>query len=147
MTLTYAGSYENETYVENQLKDIASCTSGWIGDNSDEWVVRVLNGYPSFECWAEFEVTNTGTIPIHIYQPELKIAATPEELTIRLLEAPYTLPDNTVVGACYEDDTQLHTGETAHCAMYIHVEQGALQDHTYEFAGTIEGRQYNEPRP
>lgn len=147
MTLVYGGSYENETYVENNLKDVASCTAGWVGDNSDELVVRVENGYPSFECWAEFEIMNTGTIPIHIYQPDLTINAGPDELTVELLDAPYTLPDNVVVDACYADDTQLHAGDVAYCAMYIHVEQGAMQDHTYTFTGTIEGRQYNEPRP
>lgn len=139
--------YENETYIENGLKDVAACFGSIGPDYPDRMSVDIVNGYPSFECWAVVHVTNTGNIPVHIYRPDITSAATPSEVTIAALDAPVTLPDNTVLPACYLDDAQLHTGDVAHCTVYFHVEQGALQDHTYTFEALFEGRQYNEPRP
>jgi hypothetical protein len=121
-------------------KEVAECTAtvdpNQDGSN-DELGIVLENGYPSYECWVNFAVKSTGTVPIHIYQPEFTSLPDDTEVTVELL-----------TDECYVDDTQLHENdESPTCRLYIHVEQGAAQNATYTFAATVEARQFNEPRP
>ena len=47
---------------------------------------------------------------------------------------------------CYPDPVQLHQSDVAYCMLQIHVKQDAEQGACYSFEGTIEARQFNEPR-
>jgi hypothetical protein len=117
---------------EDHGKDVGDCTAALLDPETLE--VTVSNGYPSYECWVDFQVRNPGGIPIHIYQPDFTSLPPSTEVTV----------DTT---ACYDDDLQVHTGELSPvCTIHVHVEQGGAQNATYTFAATVEARQFNEPR-
>jgi uncharacterized surface protein with fasciclin (FAS1) repeats len=116
-------------------KDVGECYAWaeWAEEeDGDVLVVEVYNGYPGYECYVEFGVKSWGTIPVHIYQPELNNPS-PEELTV-------------VIQDCYQDDTQLHKYDIAYCTLWMHVNQEAAEGAEYGFSAEIEARQYNEPR-
>jgi hypothetical protein len=117
---------------EDHGKDVGDCTAALLDPETLE--VTVSNGYPSYECWVDFQVRNPGGIPIHIYQPDFTSLPPSTEVTV----------DST---ACYDDDLQVHEGESSPvCTIHVHVEQGGAQNATYTFAATVEARQFNEPR-
>jgi hypothetical protein len=121
---------------EDHGKEVGNCEAqvGDMNSENDLLTIEVTNTYPSYECWVEFEVLSVGSIPVHIYQPDLGPLPPANEVTVSL-------------DTCYPDDYQLHQGGSANCTIYIHVEQAAQQDSRYSFAATIEARQFNEPRP
>jgi hypothetical protein len=121
-------------------KEVGDCDATIDPDqdgSNDKLGVTLTNGYPSYECWVDFTVQSTGSIPIHIYQPEFTSLPPANEVTVQLLTA-----------ECYPDDHQLHENDISPtCRLYIHVEQDAAQSATYTFDAEIEARQFNEPRP
>jgi hypothetical protein len=130
-------SFHDNIQENDHGKDVGTCSASLSDQNQDgedELHISVTNGYPSYECWVEFDVHSVGSVPIHIYQPEIVDAPPVEEVTVG-------------IDGCYGDDHQLHFGEEAFCTIYIHVEQGAIQNHTYTFSAEVETRQFNEPRP
>jgi hypothetical protein len=113
-------------------KDVADCGAELLDDNM---ALRVFieNGYPSYECYVTINVDNTGSIPVHIYQPVWNTLPEFDAITFDVVE-------------CYDDDFQLHgEDEPALCTLYFHVEQNAEQLASYEFDGFIAARQFNEP--
>lgn len=133
-----------DTEVE---KDVGTCLAELLmidgATQPNKIRVTVTNAYPSYECWVNFDVHSKGTIPVLVYRPIFDIRPPEKEVTFNMVE-------------CYADPTQLHKSEVAYCTLYIHVEQDALQNAgrgelgdppAYAFEGTIEARQFNEPRP
>ena len=53
---------------EGHGKEVGECTVTL--PDPETLQITVGNGYPSYECWVDFQVSNPGGIPIHIYQPE-----------------------------------------------------------------------------
>lgn len=130
-------SFHGNILENDHGKDVGDCTASLSDQNQDgedELHISVTDGYPSYECWVEFDVHSVGSVPIHIYQPDIVGAPPPDHVTVG-------------IDGCYENDTQLHEGDEALCTIYIHVEQGAIQNHTYTFSAEVETRQFNEPRP
>lgn len=125
------GGLNDDMEVEN--KDIAECTATQVDPYTLS--VTITNGYPSFNCFVKYGVTNTGSIPIHIYHPDyfgIDYAA---------------LHVNGWPPQCYTDLTQLHPQETAYCNLHIHVEQPAKQGSEYTFQVKVFARQWNENVP
>ena len=119
-------------------KEVGECTANFFTEatgavDTGHIVVDILNGYPSYECWVTIDVHNLGSVPVHIYRPIWVLTPPPEAVTFDVVE-------------CYGDDTQLHDDEMAFCTLYFHVEQEAAQGAVYAFQGSIEARQFNEPR-
>jgi hypothetical protein len=129
---------------EYEGKDVAECTMEVAGD---KLTITITKGYPSFHCWAEFDVHNTGTIPIKLHLPEFKDV--PPWLTLNL-------DDSSIPYGCYHDTyfnpvgvhPQLHPSDRVFCVIFMHIEQSAPQDATATFTGSIFAHQWNEePTP
>ena len=127
-------------------KDVGDCKAELLtlppAEQPNKIRVTVTNAYPSYECWVTFDVHQKGSIPVLVYQP-IFTQVPPKEVTFRMMD-------------CYADETQMDDpSERIWCTLYIHVEQDALQNAgrgegyppVYKFEGTIEARQFNEPRP
>ncbi len=107
--------------------------------------ITVTNGYPSYWVFNTFVVKNLGTTPVRI------LAWQPVDPTGELTwdEATKTLKDKAgcsvfkfrVVNLVGD---QLHSGEENKAEIDFHVEQCALQKHTYTFNIVITGLQWNE---
>jgi hypothetical protein len=129
---------------EYEGKNVADCS---MVVNGSELTITITEGYPSFHCWAEFDVDNTGTIPIYLHQPVF--TGVPAWLTLNLT-------DSSIPYGCYHDPyfrpvgthPQLHAGDSVYCVIYMHVEQSAPMDATATFTGSILAHQWNEePTP
>jgi hypothetical protein len=122
-------------------KDVAECTA-WL-DELDPQIMYVLveNGYPSFNCFVQYNVENTGTIPLNIHSP------------VYINPNPAAIHFNGWPPLCYVDDTQLDPGDdlapgdVAYCNLHIHVQQPASENSTYEVSIEIFGHQWNEDAP
>jgi len=128
-----------ERFWDNEIeKDVGTCFAELrMIDGATQYNklhVEVTNGYPSYECWVIFDVHSKGTIPVLVYQPDFTTLPPEPEVNVNLVD-------------CYADPVQLHQSNVAYCTLVIHVKQDAIQDHLYDFEGTIEARQFNEPRP
>jgi hypothetical protein len=123
-----------------EIKDVGNCwatlENSTANGQANSLYIGVENAYPSYECWVEFDVHSTGSIPVHIYRPDWLDLPPENEVNVYVIE-----------DMCYVDDTQLHQSDRAFCVIYIHVKQEAMQNAEYVFYGEIEARQFNEPRP
>jgi hypothetical protein len=129
--------------------DVANCSVVWEGpdgdgtedlldDGFDLLKVTVTGMYPSWHCRVLFDVTSTGTVPVHVKHP-VPTADSP----------PWVVTD---FENCYVDGYQLHQGEsTPQCAIDIHFtnEQAPDEDSgPYVFGWEILAHQWNEePTP
>jgi hypothetical protein len=95
--------------------------------------ITVTGAYPSYHCKVGFGVENLGTVPVLVYQPVPSGA----------VEVPI------VIESCYADGVQVEQGQPpAECRLDIHFtnDSGIDENSMYEFAYTVEARQWNEPR-
>jgi len=127
-----------DVWENDHGKDVGTCFAELLmidgATQPNKLHVEVGNGYPSYECFVEFDVHQKGSIPVLVYQPIFTVLPPAAEVTVSLMN-------------CYADPTQLDfPSETAWCTLYIHVEQDAIQSHMYSFEGTIEARAFNDPR-
>jgi hypothetical protein len=97
--------------------------------------ITVIGAYPSYHCYVTFKVNSTGSVPVHIYQPEV----VPNHNNY----------DWVSFEDCYENDTQLHKDESGTCTLLIHFtnDDNVSENTSYTFLYQIEARQWNEPRP
>lgn len=121
----------------SEKANAANCTVSIIDQPEDNSAleITVTGAYPSWSCVVAFEVKSVGSVPVHIYKPDP-------------LEG-YQNPEWVVSEECYDDDTQLHQGDTAACKLVIHFTNNdqVSEKSTYTFGYFIEARQWNEPRP
>jgi len=143
---------------EIEEKDIADCQADLISeippdlDNAGPQLMRITvrNGYPSFSCFVNFNVENTGTIPIKVDLPVLS-GVDASALDVAFIKG------SIGQGGCYYDEVppgvpsgpvvlhpQLERGEMTFCTIWIHVRQEAKQLATYSFLTTIMAHQWNE---
>lgn len=121
-------------------KDVAECGAEIWDNQLNIWV---WNGYPSYECWVDYDIHNIGSIPVHVYGPEWWWFPPANEVTV---ETWCDCPCGEGVENCTGCDViQLHHSETVWCHVYIHVEQEAVQWGWYDFQGYIVAHQFNEP--
>jgi hypothetical protein len=127
---------------EAEGKDVAECVATMIDENTMQ--VTITNGYPLFNCFVRWGVTNEGTIPLHVYQPDYFIGSTfygtwgigtIETAELHINGWPYD---------CYTDPYQLHPGETEYCNLHVNIKQAAAQGATYSFQLKVFARQWNE---
>ena len=137
---------------EPELKDSAAeCTVEWLGGEGDFDDVPLLdNGsnllqvtvtgmYPSYHCKVSFDVTSTGSVPVHVKPPVYTgVEPLPEWVATNIEE-------------CYPADVQLHQGEsTLPCTLDIHFTnaQAPLENSgPLTFGWTILAHQWNEEPP
>lgn len=134
-----------------QVKDLSTCTASpskdptsvsfpdnvnSVDDGNNLITVTVTNAYPSFHCVIAFDVTNFGTIPVKIHQPEIDLGATPVGLI------------DTDFGNCYIVDRQLEPGDSSeNCTITIHFtnsDVNIFEESQYTFSVLVFAHQWNE---
>ena len=146
---------------EIEEKDVADCRAFLRSDSPPDldnlgpqlMEIVLTNAYPSFSCFVNFNVENTGTIPIRVDQPVLS-EFDDDALTVEFLTG------NVGTEGCYFDEVsgtadpgtldahpQLHPDEMTFCTIWVHVEQDAEQDEEYSFTAEILVHQWNEASP
>src|SRR5574341_823112 len=127
---------------EVEGKDIANCAVGLSADKKT-LDITITKGYPSFWCWVEFDVHNTGTIPIKVHQPKVLGAPPQTEVSTRFQWC-YHFPFSPPPPPPVDEHPQLERSERVYCVLGFHVEQGAKENATYEFAAIVGAHQWNE---
>ncbi len=104
--------------------------------NGNEGITITVSGaYPSYHCAVKFDISNLGTVPVHIKQPYPSDGQTPSWVT---------------VSACYPQWYQLHPGDSAWAWILIHFtnddyEKGLVDENgEYTFTFEIDALQWNE---
>lgn len=123
-------------------KDVAECSYQFVDPYTLN--VTITNGYPSYNCWLEFDVHNTGTIPVIAEQPVLTY---PPELTVELYGCYHDGDANllTPVPAPQLDPVGMGPGDSvAFCWIRAHVDQEAAELATYNYQATVCVHQWNE---
>ena len=120
----------------------ADCSVEWLGSEGEDpsldnganlLQVSVTGMYPSYHCKVNFDVTSTGNVPVHVWQPE-PTGDIPEWVATDF--------------DCYEDGVQLHQGGTTGiCTIDIHFTNDTAPEENsgpYTFGWTILATQWNE---
>ncbi len=100
---------------------------------SDLLFVLIRNGYPSFNCYVDFDVHNVGSIPIKVQKPVLS------PFDARALTVEF---EN-----CYDSGVEVPPGKEVLCTLHVHVERGAQPNSWYRFGATICAWQWNADGP
>jgi len=135
-TISIVEKVETPNGVVNEPPDKASAANcsyeiKYAGTDWEELAITTQGAYPSWHCIVTFEVKSTGSVPVHIYRPD-----------------PVQGRNWVTFDDCYDDDTQLHQGDSASCTMTIHFtnDDNLAEKSTYYFTYQIEARRWNEPR-
>ncbi|MGB9801058.1 MAG: hypothetical protein ACPLUL_13285 [Thermanaerothrix sp.] len=104
--------------------------SDLTSDGKETIKVTVKGAYPSYHCLVKFDISNLGTVPVHISRPK----------------AGEGTPSWVKASACYPEWYQLHAQEKAWASILIHFtnKDGVNENSEYTFTFTIEARQWNE---
>ena len=109
-------------------KDVGECCVE-VSPDGESMTVTINNAYPCYYCTIEFDLVNTGSIPVIIASVTIN-NPNPDELTVELK------PE--LVG------TQIDPECSVHVSLYVHLEQPADMGASYSFSITIEAVQWNE---
>ena len=129
-----------ECYVRAYNSPSPSTDDAVIDDSGTESVVTakpndflyvyLKNAYPSFHCYADFDVHNAGGIPIKVNRPVIGPQPPANVLTVEFQD-------------CYENGAQVEPGKEALCTLHVHVERMAKPNTVYRFGATICAYQWN----
>ncbi len=115
---------------EPEGKDFSKITCQLDPNNSKKLLVTVSNAYPSIKYYCEFDVHNTGTIPLDIDKVSVDRGDLPDEATL------------VVTGI--QPGVQIHPCERKIGKIYLHLGNDAEEEMTYNFSITIDVGQWNE---
>jgi hypothetical protein len=120
-------------------KDVGSTTVTGVG--TQELVVTINNGYPSYFNDIQVEFANTGTIPVKIQS----VTITADNF---VLASAYGANDGEIwIDFVNGIGTQLEPGDDAASSFKFHVEQCAEELATYTFTVAVRLVQWNEYIP
>ena len=121
----------NESVTDNDPvdMDVGTCEIE-LSDDLYSATITIANGYPSYQCTADLNIDNTGTIPIRIASVTVTGV---NETALEVL-----ISDNPT-------STILETGETVVFDVVTHVTEGADENSVYTFTVAIEVEQFNAP--
>ncbi len=130
---------------EFEGKDVGSTTATPDPGDSNNLILTVTNGYPSYSTDCEVEFTNDGSIPWKIrgidIVPGLNLTGCTvsgnQTVTLECDQLTVVFVDG--IGAQYEP------GEIAASSIRLHVEQDADQNATYQFQVSVCVAQWSEP--
>ena len=120
-----------------EVKDQYSWVEAF-GDGTDTLSIYVYNAYPCITYWVDINIENTGTIPIHVQD----INWINNDLLF-YNEGTFTVTWDG--GVTFP--VQIHPGDAIYGTVEIHLNNNALQDHTYTFSGDLIYHQWNENPP
>jgi predicted ribosomally synthesized peptide with SipW-like signal peptide len=125
-------------------KDVASCEcalapgnhgDGNVDTGNDLMTITINNGYPSYSCEVNYDMTNVGTIPVHLY-------SVTEDYDPSVLD--YTQDCQNATGDPVGIGYQLHPGDDVDCTIGLHVRQEAAEGGTYTLHKEYLWGQFNE---
>ena len=127
------------TEIEDEETDGPLAGESTAGDNDLDLVITITNGFPGYRCDVEFEVVNTGSIPVKLYffDENGNRLTLPATFTFETDEVTCTLSGT--------DEAQVHPDESELYTLSCVVEQEADEDSTYDVQIYIQARQWNEP--
>jgi len=128
------------TVALQEVEDEESGSPSSAGDNDLDLVITITNGYPGYKCEVEFNVMNTGSIPVKLYFFD----QSGNRLT---LPATFTIDDAVECTLSGEDGAQVHPDNSATYTLSCVVQQSASEDSQYMTQIYIQARQWNEPLP
>jgi len=108
-------------------KHVASCEVSGVGTQT--LYITIENAYPSYRCRVDFQVTNTGTIPVIVNA--FNTTGVPAELDVTLTDLPIGTQIDPPMGEAHGD-------------VEIHVLQTAAELANYGFSAEIQLIQWNE---
>ena len=122
----------NCTVTLQEVENEESGSPSTAGDNDLDLVITITNGYPGYKCEVEFEVVNSGSVPVR-------------GPTYVDLPSPYTdghilVEHDISTAAC----VQLHPGESQTFTVSVTVLQGAEEQTTYTVQIHLRYDQWNE---
>ena len=132
-TFSIGDCYDTEP-LEKDVSSI-SCELDPADPTGHTLKVTVTNAYPCIDYYQEFDITNTGTIPLHVYSFKITESTLPVG---SILEITDKAGEDFVC-------TQIHPKESAWGIIHIHLPQEAAELATYTFKATIEVVQWNYP--
>ncbi|MCH7484030.1 MAG: hypothetical protein IIA90_02650 [Chloroflexi bacterium] len=150
-----------DEHKEVEGKLIANCEvtleDGLPNPGPQTLKVVIERGYPSFWCIVNFDVENTGTIPIRVEQPNITFADPGLFVNFGFSTGIGGEPcyfdeteDGSAIEGTIDDHPQLEPGGIiepngiTYCTLWVHVEQEAAQGATLNFEATICVHQWNE---
>lgn len=108
-----------------------------ISQDGHTLTLTVDNAYPSVVYYWNFDITNTGTIPIHVGQFVIDWDGIPA--------VAFVLQDQSLdYGLTWEGPDQLHAGDSGWGEIWLHFDNTALENHQYTFNVNLSVGQYNE---
>lgn len=113
--------------TDDETKDV-SHAEAYI--NGDTLVVTIYNAYPCITYTIPIDLHGVGSVPVH----------TSFEETSNDLPSGATLTFPTI-------PEQIHQGDTVDGNIVVHLNNNALENHTYSFTATLHYWQYNETGP
>jgi predicted ribosomally synthesized peptide with SipW-like signal peptide len=132
-----------DTFDPGYEKHVASCEcalkQGELNDQADngpdKLSIRVFDGYPSYRCRVTYDMTNIGSVPVHLYSVF-------EDYDPNALDVEQACVDE--AGAPVELDHQLHPEESVDCIIDLHVLQPAPENETLWLHKEYWWGQFNE---
>lgn len=111
-------------------KDVSTITCS-LSEDGKTLNITVENAYPCIEYYCMFDVHNTGTIPIKVWEMIADRGTLPTSATVEITgeELPY----------------QLEPGEMAYWTLHLHLDNDAEEGANYTFSVSIDAGQWNEP--
>ncbi|MEB3788018.1 MAG: hypothetical protein GSR78_04590 [Desulfurococcales archaeon] len=122
------------------VKDVSDITCT-LSDDGKTVFVTVQNAYPSITYYCVLDLTNTGTIPLKIY--DVSFSGNLTDVAADFYFDPYT--DGQVD---FQNGTQIHPGESVLDMLIIHLSNDAQENSVYTATIDIVVEQWNEwPTP
>jgi predicted ribosomally synthesized peptide with SipW-like signal peptide len=123
-------------------KDVASCecalSTGSIEDDSDhgndQLDITIAGGYPSYSCNVTYDMTNIGTVPVHLYS----VTALYDVYALDVEQDCWVGEESVGIGY------QLHPGDSVDCDIDLHVRQEAAENDTLTLHKEYLWGQFNE---
>ena len=133
------------TLMELEDEEMGSISEA--GNNDADLLINMTNAFPSYNCTVIFDVSNTGTIPVHL---NFDVSGNPSGAHV-YNTAPLRFhilnQDGAFVADCSTNMTggyQLHAGESVYYTISCHVLQDAEELAKYGVQIYINATQFNE---
>jgi hypothetical protein len=116
--------------TEPTEKDVSSISCYVDPENPKRLIVTLKNAYPSIDYYQEFDIHNTGTIPVKVENITIDRGNLPSGATVEI-------PDLAV-------GEQLEPSVPEWFTLHVHLDNDAVEDTTYAFSIDIDVTQWNE---
>lgn len=121
---------------DDEVKDVSSISC--VLTDPKTLTVTVTNAYPSITYTCEFDVHNTGTVPVILKPVVINLAGVPAGATITVLKDDGNPLEGTQIEQFGGDP------DTIYGKITVHINNTVDQGGSFSFSVTIDATQYNE---